>query len=46
MSPSPMPTSVPLEERQFDSLTLDEVQEVARRLHVKPLPGQDDLLTY
>ena len=34
-SPSPVPTPVPLEERPFDSLTPDEVQELARRFHVR-----------
>lgn len=42
-SPSPVPTPVPLEERPFDSLTPDEVQELARRLHVRPSPYQNDL---
>ena len=41
-SPSPVPISVPLEERPFNSLTPDEVQELSRRLLVRPLPYQND----
>ena len=41
-SPSPVPTPVPLEERSVDSLTPEELQELGKRFHVRPLPRQND----